>query len=103
MERRGIRTERGNINREIEVSNQKLRQLKARISKLQNWLKEEDGNNEPPTLADVIQGILSRREQTGKSDHYQAIGNLEAAAHMLNFLQQNHIMDRRGLMKSLSL
>ncbi len=41
MENRGIRTERGDLNREIEVTNQKLRQLKARISKLQNWLKEE--------------------------------------------------------------
>ncbi|WP_162832078.1 MobQ family relaxase [Bifidobacterium merycicum] len=66
MEKRGIRTERGNLNREIEVSNQRLRQLKARISKLQNWLKDEAANTEPPTLADVIQGILSKQEQTGK-------------------------------------
>ena len=97
MERRGIRTERGNMNREIEVTNQRLRQLKARISKLQNWLKYEMENTEPPTLADVIQGILARRVQTGKSDRYQAIGNLKAAAKMLNFLQQNQIMDMAGL------
>ena len=97
MEKRGIRTERGNMNREIEVTNQRLRQLKARISKLQNWLKEEMENTEPPTLADVIQNILSRREQTGKSDRYQAVGNLKAAAKMLNFLQQNQIMDMAGL------
>lgn len=63
MEKRGIRTERGNLNREIEVTNQRLRQLKARISKLQNWLKEEAANTEPPTpLADVIRGVLSKRE-----------------------------------------
>ena len=97
MERRGIRTERGNMNREIEVTNQRLRQLKARISKLQNWLKYEMENTEPPTLADVIQGILARRVQTGKSDRYQAIGNLKAAAKMLNFLQQNQIMVMAGL------
>ena len=97
MERRGIRTERGNMNREIEVTNQRLRQLKARISKLQDWLKEEMQNTEQPTLADVIQGILASREQSGKSDRYQAIGNLKAAAKMLNFLQQNHIMDMAGL------
>ena len=52
MEKRGIRTERGDLNREIEVTNKRLRQLKARISKLQNWLKEETENTEPPTLAD---------------------------------------------------
>ena len=32
MEKRGIRTELGDINREIEISNQKLRQLKARLA-----------------------------------------------------------------------
>ena len=66
MEKRGIRTERGNINREIEISNQKLRQLKARLVKLQNWLKDEAANTEPPTLADVIEHILMQRQQSGK-------------------------------------
>ncbi len=97
MEKRGIRTERGDLNREIEVTNQKLRQLKARISKLQNWLKEEAGNTEPPTLADYIQGILSRKAQTGKSGYSQSLYNLKDAAKMLNFLQTNNIMDMAGL------
>ncbi|WHH59309.1 hypothetical protein [Petroclostridium sp. X23] len=85
------------MNREIEFTNQRLRQLKARISKLQNWLKEEMEDAGPPTLADIISNILSRREQTGKSDRYQAIGNLKAASKMLNFLQQNQIMDMARL------
>ncbi|MDO4574285.1 MAG: MobQ family relaxase [Planctomycetia bacterium] len=97
MEKRGIRTERGNLNREIEVTNQRLRQLKARISKLQNWLKEEQANTEPPTLADYIQGILSRKAQAGKSSYSQSLYNLKDAAKMLNFLQQNQIMDMAGL------
>ena len=41
MEKRGIRTERGNMNREIEVTNSQLRQLKARMNKLTVWLREE--------------------------------------------------------------
>jgi len=45
MEKHGIRTERGNRNREIEVTNQRLRQLKACISKLRSWLKEETAND----------------------------------------------------------
>ncbi len=97
MEKRGIRPERGNLNREIEVTNQRLRQLKARISKLQNWLKEEAANTEPPTLADVIQGILLKREQTGKQSRYTTIHNLKAAANMLNFLTANGIKDMAGL------
>ena len=97
MEKRGIRTERGNLNREIEVTNQRLRQLKARISKLQDWLKEEQANTAPPTLADYIQGILSRKAQTGKSSYSQSLYNLKDAAKMLNFLQQNRIRDMAGL------
>lgn len=97
MEKRGIRTERGDLNREIEVTNQKLRQLKARIAKLQKWLKEEQENTEPPTLADYIQGILSRRAQEGKSQVSQSLYNLKDAAKMLNFLQSNNIMDTAGL------
>jgi len=34
MEQRGIRTERGNINREIAVTNSLLRQLRVRHNKL---------------------------------------------------------------------
>ena len=97
MEKRGIRTERGNLNREIEVTNRRLRQLKARISKLQNWLKEEAANTEPPTLADVIQGVLLKREQVGKQSRYSTIHNLKAAANMLNFLTANGIKDMAGL------
>ena len=96
MEKRGIATERGNLNREIEVTNQRLRQLKARISKLQNWLKEETANTEPPTLADYIQDILSRKAQAGKSQYSQSIYNLKDAANMLNFLTRNKIMDMAG-------
>lgn len=84
-----LRTERGNINREIEVTNQRLRQLKARISKLQNWLNEEAANTEPPTLADVIQDILSRRGQGS----YAVVRSLKEAVNMLDFLTANRIMD----------
>lgn len=97
MEKRGIRTERGNLNREIEVSNQRLRQLKARISKLQNWLKEETENTEPPTFADYIQSILSRKAQAGKAQYSQSLYNLKDAANMLNFLTANSIKDMAGL------
>jgi len=97
MEKRGIRTERGDINREIEVTNQKLRQLKARISKLQNWLKEEAANTTPPTLADIISDILSRQANADKSPNYQALSNAKNASKILTFLQENQITDIAGL------
>ena len=102
MEKRGIRTERGDLNREIEVSNQRLRQLKARIRKLQDWLKEETANTEPPNLADYMQAILRRKAKPGKSDASQSLYNLKDAAKMLYFLQSNNIMDAAGLDKKFS-
>jgi transcriptional accessory protein Tex/SPT6 len=97
MEKRGIRTDRGNINREIEVSNNLLRQINARISKLQKWIDEESKIDEPPTLADVIPEILNRRNKDGQSSRYQAINNLQTAAQMLNFLTENNIMNLTDL------
>ena len=99
MEQRGIVAERGSINREIKVSNQLLGQLRVRISKLQVWLKEEMENSTPPTLADVIQDILTRRAQATKPNRYHTTSNPKAVANMLNFLTRNGIMDMAGLDK----
>jgi hypothetical protein len=57
MERRGIATERGNRNREIDSLNSKLRQIKVRIRKLEDWAKEE--HEAPPTLWEVFSEITN--------------------------------------------
>ena len=41
MERRGIATEKGNINRKIAADNKLLKEIKARITRLYNWSKEQ--------------------------------------------------------------
>ena len=97
MEKRGIRTERGDINRAIEVNNQQLRQLKARIVKLQSWLNEEMQNADPPSLADLLQSIFDRKAQAGKSSTSQSIYNIKDAANMINFITRNKIADMAGL------
>jgi hypothetical protein len=93
MEKRGIKTDRGNTNREIAVTNNLLRQLKARIRKLEKWLSEEIENAKEPTLADIISEILSRRNSMGQTSRYQSLNNLQAASKMLIFLQDNDIKD----------
>jgi hypothetical protein len=87
MERRGIVTERGNRNRVIEISNKELRQTKARIDKLNKWLKVETKTS-TPTLSAIITEILDSGE--GQS-RYAKIRNLKAAAKTLSFLQSNNI------------
>jgi hypothetical protein len=87
MERLGIRTERGDVNREIEISNAKLRQLKARIVKLEKWL-EAEAKADAPTLSDVLSEILKGGESRTR---YGKIRDLKAAAGVLSFLQSNRI------------
>jgi DNA repair exonuclease SbcCD ATPase subunit len=55
MEQRGIKTERGNYNREIDKRNEQLRSLNARIRKLEDWAKEI--REEEPTLVEAFREI----------------------------------------------
>jgi len=93
MERKGIRTERGDINREIMVANSELRQLKARIKKLNKWIAEESRNTESPTFADVISDILSRQGQI--------VVNAATTSQILDFLEAKQIQNYAGLEKYL--
>ena len=42
MERRGIPTEKGDVNREVAAQNKLLKEIKARLTRLYNWSKEQD-------------------------------------------------------------
>ena len=41
MEKRGIRTGKGEVNRQIAADNKLLKEIKARITRLYNWSKAE--------------------------------------------------------------
>ena len=43
MEKRGIRTDKGEVNRQIAADNKLLKEIKARITRLYNWSKAEAG------------------------------------------------------------
>jgi hypothetical protein len=70
----------------IEITNEEIKQLRARINKLDKWIVEESVNLKPPTLADIISDILSR---TNKS----SLTNLHDAARIHNFLVENDVAD----------
>ncbi|MCL2838296.1 MAG: MobA/MobL family protein [Oscillospiraceae bacterium] len=87
LEKRGIRTERGDRNREIEITNKRLRQLKRRISKLQTWLNKAIKIKTPPTFADIVSDILN--QDNGKNYNLKS----EVITMMLEFLQENQIQN----------
>jgi ATP-dependent exoDNAse (exonuclease V) alpha subunit len=100
MEKRGIRTDRGDINRAIVIGNKQLAQLNARIKKVQKWLDGEKGHTQP-TLTEVICDILSG--DPGRS-HSQQIRDLQLGAKTLVFIQNNNlhtIEDLRGYVGNL--
>jgi predicted nucleic acid-binding Zn-ribbon protein len=95
MEKRGIRTERGDINREIALMNKNIRQLRARMNNISDWLKEEAANPAPPTLYDVLNDILTRQ---GNS----ALARVKAGAGVLFFLTSNNINSFEDLEKKVN-
>jgi len=92
MEKRGIITERGDINRAIAITNREYRQVRARIHKLKNWLYKQPLN--APTIGEMMTAINSGL--TLKS-RYEKIANLKTAARVLIFVQQNGLTDVRQL------
>ena len=111
MEKRGIRTELGDINRAIEISNRRLRELDSQINDLMGLLAEERALYEaeiatpltpkteepkpqpaeptPPTFAKTILDICTRQAQGRPVS--------EDDVKLFNFLVHNKINDYEGL------
>jgi hypothetical protein len=98
MERRGIVTDRGSINREIEITNSQIRQLRARINKLKYWCDEQRANT-PPSLYEVLHEILSPGFEKTQN---QRIAAVQLAAKTLVFIKNNNIKDLPALADKVS-
>ena len=93
MEKRGIATERGNLNRKIEVTNQQLRQVRARIRKAKNWLYSQPITN-APSMVSVMSSIADSKNLNSR---WKKISDLKTQAKVLIFLQSNNITDMEHL------
>ncbi|GHS90376.1 hypothetical protein AGMMS49957_16240 [Synergistales bacterium] len=56
MEKRCIKTDRGDINREVIMTNSEMKQLRARINKYNAWI-DEIKDNAPPPLIEILYAI----------------------------------------------
>jgi hypothetical protein len=83
MERRGIVTERGDLNREIMFTNSQIKQLRARANGVKAWL-DENKNSAPPPLYDLLMAQFHNPEKS-------KLTNLQEAAKTLVFLEDKHI------------
>jgi len=87
MEKKGIRTDKGNRNREIADFNKEIRQTKARIRKLKDWIFTQP-IEKLPSMLDIAGGVANAKNTESR---WQKIRNLQTQAQVLIFLQENDI------------
>jgi hypothetical protein len=98
MEKKGIKTDRGDINREVAVSNSQIGQLRARIRKAKEFLYSQPIEN-APTMISIMNNItVGKQTET----QWSSLGNLKARANVLMFLQDNNITDMAQLVNKIT-
>jgi vacuolar-type H+-ATPase subunit I/STV1 len=96
MEKKGIRTDRGDINRQAEVTNNQMRQLRARIQKSKDWLYSVP-IQDAPSMIDVMGRIADGKNLESR---WQKIRNLQTQAKVLVFIQSHNVTDMAQLVQT---
>ena len=115
MEKKGIATEKGALNRSIQKTNRLIREIRAQIEKLKEWIADlfkarETAPEQPPqspNLANLLMKYLSvQREKSRKySQRWQqqhATDELKTIAAAVNYLSEHGISNLDELDASLS-
>ena len=107
MEKKGIATDRGNINREIRKQNRLLQEIKLRIKTLLNWIrgigKEEKAETDnlkstlPPkeNLLSVFENLIRKKADSNNTDLEKYIENYQ-------FLKEKNIISVSELKESIT-
>ena len=90
MEQRGIQTYKGDINRQIDADNKLLKEIRARITRLCNWAKE---NAEPsPERERVIDKLVQAQFALNQNaSRCGKVKKVKQNAALINFLTENGI------------
>ena len=115
MEKKGIATEKGELNRSIQKTNRLIREIRAQIGKLKEWIADlfkarETAPEQPPqspNLANLLMKYLSvQREKSRKySQRWQqqhAAEELKTIAAAVNYLSEHGISNLDELDAALS-
>ena len=115
MEKKGIATEKGELNRNIQKANRLIREIRAQIGKLKEWIGElfkaretaPEQTPQSPGLANLLMKYLSvQREKSRKySQSWQrqhAADELKTIAAAVNYLSEHGISNLDELDASLS-
>ena len=100
MERKGIQTEKGNINRQIATDNKLLKELKARITRIYNWSKEQAKAEQPQDSGSLVARLYEAQVEVNRNKARYRSGRIKALqenAKLLAFLQGNGITSMQEL------
>ena len=93
MEKRGIRTQKGDLNRWIKATNRLIATIKKKLKSLVEWIaavKEELAKAKEPDLADLLIRYHDMRN-AGAWSNKAKIGNLKKFVDAFHFLKENQI------------
>ena len=115
MEKKGIATEKGELNRNIQKANRLIREIRAQSGKLKKWLagllaERETAPEQPPKSSDLTSLLMKylsvQREKSRKySQSWQqqhAAAELKTIAQTVNYLSEHGISTLDELDASLS-
>jgi hypothetical protein len=100
MERKGIATEKGDINRQIAADNKLLKELKARITRIYNWSKEQAQAEQPQNSGSLVTRLYEAQAEVNMNKARYRSGKIKALqenAKLLAFLQRNGITSMQEL------
>ncbi|MCI1883139.1 MAG: hypothetical protein LKI94_13215 [Sporolactobacillus sp.] len=95
MKRRGIPTEKGAVNREIAAQNRLLKEIKARITRLYNWSKQQA--TQPEEKRSVWEQLQQTQAAAKPTTRYGKVKALKENAALFNFLQENGVSSTQKL------
>lgn len=99
MERKGIRTEKGEFNRWIKATNALIRELRNKITSLIGWLKEVKAELDKPREHDLI-ALLNRYYSYRSHNAYSQKGvihNLKEMNETYQYLNENQLFTLEDL------
>lgn len=105
MERRGIQTEKGNVNRQITADNKLLKELKARITRIYNWTKEQSEATPSQDSGSLVARLYEAQAEVNRNKARSRSGKVKALqenAKLLAFLQSNGIISMQQLYEKVS-
>lgn len=95
MERRGLVTEKGTINREIATQNRLLKEIKARITRLYNWSKQQA--TQPEQKPSIWEQLQQAQNTIRPDTRYGKVKALKENAVLFSFLQENSVSSMQEL------